>query len=106
MDTGANFTAFHKEDTNIIDILTTKHIQASGPSGAAMHSVGEAKYKARIPTGMPSTIFNGHRIPALQQHSILSIGKLSMPGVYSHSKRLHVNAPTHAMAPYVREKEI
>ena len=76
MDTGANFTAFHEKDTNIIDIPTTSHIQAFGPSGAAMHSVGEAKYKAHIPMGMPSNIFNGHKIPALQQHSILSIVKI------------------------------
>ena len=76
MDTGANFTEFHEKDTNVIDIPTTKHIQALGPSGAAMHSVGEAKYNAQIPTGMPETIFNGHKLPSLQQHLILSIGKI------------------------------
>ena len=40
MDTGDNVTVFHPQDTSVVKIPTTTVINAQGPSGARMTSVG------------------------------------------------------------------
>ena len=76
MDTGANVTVFHPRDTSVTKIPTTAVINAQGPNGTRMTSVEMGVQQQQIPKNLPQDLLQGHIIPNLTNHSILSMSKI------------------------------
>ena len=68
MYTGANVTVFHPQDTSVAKIPTTTVINAQGPSGARITSVGMGMKQQQIPKNFPQDLLQGHIIPKLANH--------------------------------------
>ena len=82
LDSGANFHAYHQEDHDVVQLTTHRRVGARVPNGSLMHSTKEvtAVLPTTITQHLPECHFNGHVLPALAQHTILSIGKFCDAG--------------------------
>ncbi len=76
INSGATCLVWHRDDTNITKLPYHNPIHAQGPSGASMASTGEGRLKAYLPPTLPNDLLDGHFLPALNNHSIISIGKI------------------------------
>ena len=80
IDTEATCTVWKPNNMQVKNLPHHTPIKAQGPSGHAMTSTGEGRLDSIIPEGLPPDILDGHYMPALQKHSIISIGKVVNAG--------------------------
>ena len=82
LDSGANFHAYHQNDHAVVPLTVHRPVGARAPNGTLMHSTKEvtAIVPVLLTTRVPQHHFNGHILPALAQHTILSIGKFCDAG--------------------------
>ena len=75
LDSDANFHACHEKD-DMQTLNGHRPVRAIEPSGAVMQSSKEATI-SNLPNGNvpPDGTFDGHVMPILKNHSIISLGK-------------------------------
>lgn len=76
IDTGATCTVWRTNASQVNHLPTHRPIHAQGPSGHPMRSSGKGRLNIPLPKNIPQDILDGHFLPALQNHSIISIGKI------------------------------
>lgn len=76
IDSGATCTVWKPNDEKVTKLQRHTPIHAQGPSGHEMVSTGEGRLNRQLPEGMPNDILDGRYMPTLQNHSIISIGKI------------------------------
>ena len=81
LGSGANFIAWHPEDWQIKLLHKHNPIGAIQPGGQLMECSAEVTIaRELLLTSVPQEMFNGHVLPTLKNHSIISPGKICDAG--------------------------
>ena len=84
LDSGVNFIVWHPEDRQIELLHEHNPNQVIQPGGKLMENSAEATMAREVlQPSFPQEMFNGHVLPTLKNHSIISLGKIVEIGFVS-----------------------